>query len=183
MQRYLRPGLAAALFWLLAACAVIAPEIREEAEVDVPFPQLRKDVARYVGRTVILGGYVLEVRNQPRRSELVVLQSPLGSGEEPQARTRSQGRFLLVQDGFLDPAVYAKDTKITVAGRVIGQTMEKIDGETYGYPTLEARQIHIWPPREEWRTPYDPYYPYAYPYGYPYPYGLRHRYHRDPYWW
>lgn len=183
MRRLGLAFLAAAAVWSLSACAVIAPELRDEAEVELPFPRLRENVDRYVGRTVILGGYVLEVRNRPGRSELVVLQSPLGSGEEPRDRARSEGRFLLLQEGFLDPAVYAKDTKITAAGRVTGRTMEKIDGEDYAYVTLEARQIHIWPPREEWRYPYDPYYPYPYLYPYPYPYGWRHRNYRHPYWW
>lgn len=65
---------ASSLFCLLAlgqpvSCAVISSETRSEADPPVAFSTLVDQADRYVGRTVILGGYILETRN--KKSETV----------------------------------------------------------------------------------------------------------------
>ena len=160
--------------WLLGflGCAVISKRMMAEAQTDVTFSQLRADADRYRGQTVILGGHIIEVRNKIDETVILVLQSPLGSGQEPRPPDQSTGRFMLHCEGFLDPEVYAEGRTITTAGRVIGQTREAIGEEPYVYPTLEAREIYLWERYEDlyrYRPPtYDPwYYPYR-RWGYPY---------------
>jgi outer membrane lipoprotein len=149
----------------LAGCTVISRPMMAEALSDVPFDRLVTDIDTYRGETVILGGHVVEVRNEARQTVIVVLQTPLGSGQEPQPPDRSQGRFMLQHDGFLDPEVYAKGRAVTTAGRVIGTKRETIDQEPYDYVVIEAREIHLWERMEDlyryhpYRSPvYDPYY-------------------------
>ena len=132
-----------------AGCAVISRQHTAEAVKDVSFPELRQHVDRYQGQIVILGGHIIEVRNQADRTTLVVLQTPLGFGQEPKPTEHSQGRFMLRHPGFLDPEVYAKERTLTTAGRVIGQTREAIGQEPYVYPVLEALEIHLWPLGED----------------------------------
>lgn len=165
-----------ALLMALLGCTVISRPIMNEAEKGVTLAQLRADADRYRGQTVVLGGHIIEVRNEARQTVLVVLQTPLGSGQEPRSPDRSEGRFLLHAQGFLDPEVYAKGRKITVAGRVLGRTREAIGEEPYDYPTLDVREIYLWERPEDvyryrppYRPPYyDPWYYRYRRYGYPY---------------
>ncbi len=167
-------------YFLLAlmtvSCAVIPRQIRSESEPSVPFYQLVTEIDRYIGKTVILGGYILEVKNFADETVITVLQTPLSFGDEPKSKDYSEGRFILSHKGFLDPEVYNKDRKITVAGIVNGISVEKVEKTSYSYLKVTSRAIYLWPQvYHEYRPPYDYYwyYPYGYyrwPYRY-YPYG------------
>ena len=164
---------------LQVSCAVISEQVRREAEPPAPFKTLLAEADRYKGRIVILGGYVLETRNLESETIIKVLQAPFRSGEEPDLRDRSQGRFIIYHEGFLDPEVYARDRAITVAGEVIGSDYEKIGGDRIPYLKIKDREIYLWPKYDTRPPPYPlwpyPYYWYRYPI-YPYPY------YPYPYW-
>ena len=150
------------------SCTVISEPVRSEAEPPLPFKTLVAQADQYRGRTVILGGYILETRNLESETIINVLQVPLRIGEEPDFKDRSEGRFLVYQQGFLDPEIYAKDRVITVAGEVIGSDSEEIGGNRIQYLKIKSREIYLWPeyetrgyPHQPWRYPY-----YRYPYSY-----------------
>jgi outer membrane lipoprotein len=149
---------------------------------------MRQNPEAYVGKRVMLGGHILEVRNLPQSTYVTVLQTPLGFQDRPQPKEQSQGRFVVVYDGFLDPAIYEQGRLLTVAGTVQGRETVKVDG--YSYPTIAIKPIemHLWE-KEEIRRYYpyydpfydpffyDPFYPWR---GYPDPFfrrrpGLRRR--------
>ena len=141
------------------------------------FKTLVQEEDKYKGYTVILGGYILETKNLADQSTIKVLQAPLGFREEPKSKDHSEGRFIILQKGFLDPEIYSKDRKITVAGKVVGTVVEKVDGFPNPYLKIESREIYLWPESQ-------PYYqsPYYDPWYYPYPYSWRW-YRRHPYYW
>ena len=148
------------------SCTVISEPVRSEAEPPLPFKTLVAQADQYRGRTVILGGYILETRNLESETIINVLQVPLRIGEEPDFKDRSEGRFLVYQQGFLDPEIYSKDRVITVAGEVIGSGSEEIGGNRIQYLKIKSREIYLWP---EYETRGYPYHPWRYPY-YRYPY-------------
>ena len=154
----------------MVSCSVISHRVRSEADPPVPFQTLIRDVDKYIGRTVILGGYILETENLESETILKVLQTPLRFGHDPDFKKRSEGRFMVYHNGFLDPEVYGRNRVITVAGRVIGTDMEKIGDEQIQYLKIEDREIYLWSEYTNSR-------PYYYPWPYPY--------HRTlhPYWW
>lgn len=151
------------------SCTVISEPVRSEAEPPLPFKTLVAQADQYRGRTVILGGYILETRNLESETIINVLQVPLRIGEEPDFKDRSEGRFLVYQQGFLDPEIYSKDRVITVAGEVIGSGSEEIGGNRIQYLKINSREIYLWP---EYETRGYPYHPWRYPdfghYRYPY---------------
>ena len=108
-----------------------------------------------------------------------VLQAPLGFDDTPKSKELSEGRFIIYHKGFLDPEVYSKDRRITIAGRIAGSGMENIDNYAHRYLKIESREIYLWSDQE-------PYYPAPYhyyrPWYYPYPY-FRHHPHPYSYWW
>jgi outer membrane lipoprotein len=117
-----------------------------------------QDGDKHIGDTVILGGYILQTDNTAEQSTLLVLQAPLGYGQEPKAKDYTQGRFIVVHEGFLEPEIYSKDRKITVAGVIIGQEKIKIDAFPQPHLKIRSREIFLWPERQ---TPYhDNYYDY-----------------------
>jgi len=49
--------------------------------------------------------------------------------------------------GFLDPAEYPRDRRITVAGRVTGTQIRSVGDYPYSYPVVAVTQYRIWPRR------------------------------------
>jgi outer membrane lipoprotein len=152
------------------SCSVISQQVRKESMPPVDFKMLIQNTNKYLGKTVILGGYILETQNLADRSSIKVLQVPLGWGETLKSKDDSKGRFIISHKGFLDPEIYSKDRKVTVAGKIVGKTDEKVGQFTQPYLKIESREIYLWPKEDEYIRPYyyDPwYYPYPY-YRYPF---------------
>ena len=168
------------LFLLLGGSTGCAPaiskKVREEAGEPVPFEALLKHTDDYKGRVVIVGGYILETVNETDGSQITVLQAPLDSQNRPKSSDLSEGRFMVSSSEFLDPAIYSKERRITVGGKVIGNLERKLGNLTYVYPVIEAMEIHLWSKEGEYIGPYYPYYDpwyhprYRRPYRYRYPY-------------
>ena len=146
---------------LTVSCSVISHQVRSEADPPVPFQTLIRDADKFLGQTVILGGYILETKNLESETILKVLQTPLRLGEDPDLKKRSEGRFMVHHNGFLDPEVYSKNQVITVAGRVIGTAVEKIGAEQLRYLKIESREIYLWSNYKNKPL----YYPWPYPSG------------------
>ena len=160
--------------FFVMSCSVISQQIRKESMAPVNFKILVQDADKYLENTVILGGYILETQNLADTSSIKVLQVPLGLGETPKSRDDSEGRFIISHKGFLDPEIYSKDRKVTVAGTIVGTVVEKVGHFAQPYLKLESREIYLWPKEEYYPGPYyDPWY-------YPYPY-YRHLYPYYPY--
>ncbi len=159
------------VLFFITSCSVISQQIRKESIVPVNFNILVQETDKYLGKTVILAGYILEMQNLPDRSSVKILQVPLGLGEAPKPKDDSEGRFIILHKGFLDPEIYSKDRKVTVAGIIIGTEIEKVDHFAKTYLKIESREIYLWPEEEDYLRPYyDPwYYPYPY-YWHPYRY-------------
>jgi len=156
----------------ILSCSVISKTIRSESLSGVSFDSLVKNVEVYAGKTVILGGFILAVENLSDQTHITVLQTPLNWGDEPKARDHSEGRFIITHKGFLDPEVYRKDRKITVAGIVKSLVVKKTGTISYTYLNIISRDIYLWPEYPKYYRP-----PYGYYWYHPYP---RHRW-RYPY--
>lgn len=170
-----------AAVFVLSACAYpISKGLRKEAEKSPAFTSVLKEPATYVGSIVIWGGVIVETINHKTGSEIVVLETPLDFEGEPEDSEYSQGRFIARTSGYLDPEIYRKGRKVTVAGRIVTPEQGKIGEMSYNYPVISIREIHPW---QVPRVYYPPYYygygwygPYYGPYWGP-PFGPW------PYWW
>jgi outer membrane lipoprotein len=134
-----------------SSCAsreVISEEIKAEAE-RVSFKTLAQQTDRYKGKTVILGGYIIETKNISGVANMTVLQTPLGRDEMPVSQGRSEGGFVLSYSGHLEPEVYEKGRRTTVAGKVVGRSVERTGNCPSPCLKLEYRQIYLWPVWEE----------------------------------
>jgi outer membrane lipoprotein len=155
------------LFIFLSGCLPISKQLRAQADKTLTFQQVLKNPEAYKDKIVIWGGEVVETINQNDGTTLIiVLQRPLDWTEEPEFR-RSEGRFIILVEGYIDPYVFRRGRRITVAGEILGKKVMRLGELEYPYPHLLSKQIYLW----------GEYYYYPYPYPYPYPY-----YWYYPYW-
>ena len=68
--------------------------------------------------------------------------------------------------GFLDPVVYAKGRKISVAGEIAGREELALGEVRYSYPIILPRQMILWESYVPMPYDYDPWYWHHYPYGF-----------------
>jgi outer membrane lipoprotein len=134
--------------WALIAisCAAnLSREARSQVTYEGDFLSLRQQPQQHVGEVVMLGGRIIENQVTEGRTDLVVLQLALTTSNQPTEEDRSEGRFIVRADQFLDPALYPPGTPITVIGRISGSEKRSIGQMTYEYPLVEMIEIRKWP--------------------------------------
>jgi len=153
---------------LLAACSNLPPAIENPPLYNISYSEAARSIAHYKDAPVRWGGIVIDVENEQNFSLIQILYYPLNSYGRPQLDKPSGGRFLIKSPEFLDPAVYTKDTEITVAGTLKGEIERAVGNKTLRLPLISTTVIHLWP------TVPDNYYGYGgygyggFSYGYPY---------------
>jgi outer membrane lipoprotein len=112
----------------------------------VSFRDVLASPESYKGLVLVLGGEVLKAKRLQGSTQIELLQLPLEDGEEPSLdRQQSQGRFLALQQEFLDPATVVEGTRVTIVGEVSGAKTDRLDDVEYRYPTLILKHLHVWP--------------------------------------
>lgn len=112
----------------------------------VSFRDVLASPESYKGRVLVLGGEVLKAKRLQDGTQIEFLQLPLEDGEEPiPDRQQSQGRFLALQQEFLDPATVVQGTRVTIVGEVSGAKTDRLDDVEYRYPMLIVKHLHTWP--------------------------------------
>ena len=124
---------------------ILSPDLRQQIDSTVTFAELEATPSSYLGRTVMFSGIVLKAKRAKDRTELEVLQLPAAPGGLPSDdRTGSEGRFLAVENKFLDPATIEPGTPVTVVGEVKGGVARSLDEGEYTYPVIEITRLIDW---------------------------------------
>jgi outer membrane lipoprotein len=148
---------------MLCACApVISQQVMDQVDRNITYGALAAQPDEFKGKMVLLGGTIVQAVPKPAETEIVVVQKQVSSDGEPRLTDKSEGRFLVVVDRFLDPAIYASGRDITVAGEVRGSVLRRLGEIDYRYPVIAASELYLWN-----RPSYPPVQPYPYPFGYP----------------
>jgi outer membrane lipoprotein len=139
----------------------ISQHYRDEAKEGPTFPMVLKDPTAYAGSVVLWGGMIIETVTLTGGSEIFVLQTPLNHMEKPEAARYSQGRFIARGSSFLDPEIYKKGRRITLAGQIIGKETLPLGKSKYSYPVVTIKELHLWERAKAYVYPY-PYYGWYY---------------------
>ena len=135
------------LMGMISGCATgISRQARSEVTYHDTFAQLQQNSENFIGETVFFGGKIIAVETLAKTTELMVLQLALDSQGYPQDNDRSDGRFLIVSETFLDPAIYKSGHLVTVVGTFISTETRRIGERPYRYPKIKVREIRQWPP-------------------------------------
>jgi outer membrane lipoprotein len=169
--------LAGSLILLSCAHPVLNKSYLIEGDRKVSFDALRENPGQYTGKLFILGGVIVQTRLFEVGSQIEAMHVPVDGSGYFEENGRSEGRFLAVlpkDRSMLDPAVFRRGRRVTLAGEFIGTRNGRIDEMEYSYPEFRIRQIYLWPKERYYY--YAP--PYYYdPWFYPYPY-----YYWGPWW-
>jgi len=130
---------------LLSACSNLPTAIEDPPLFDISYSQATQDIAHYKGAPVRWGGVIIDVENEQNFSLVQVLYYPLNNYGRPRLDEPNKGRFLFKSAEFLDPAVYTKNTTITVAGTLKGEIERSVGKKTLRLPFMSATVIHLWP--------------------------------------
>jgi outer membrane lipoprotein len=181
-------ALAALLF---SGCMhVISPQARDAVDQETTFAQVRTDPERHEGKTLLLGGVIVDIRIEKDGTTLEIYRWKLDRWGEPIAVDETGGRFLARTDRLLDPALYDPGRLITLTATVKGRETHPLGQIEYSYPVFHLDESYPWetpfrigihrhpniyvpyyvgPERPGRTSPYDPGY-YTYPYT---PYWIR----------
>lgn len=140
------------LLWLTGCASAISPEMMKHVDQSIPFEGILQNPDAFQGKTVLLGGDIIETENFPDKTLIIILQRPLDSQEKPSGEDKSKGRFIVSVPGFLDPAIYEKGRQITVVGTVAGKEVRALDEIEYTYPIIDRRELYLWPKEETVET-------------------------------
>ncbi len=170
----------------LSGCAhVISKDLRAKSDPSLTLSQVRNNPEAFKGKMVVWGGEIIETLNlKEGTTQVEVFQRSLGWRGEPKETAISEGRFLILSDQYLDPYLFRKGRKITVAGEILGEKTKAIGEMDYRYPLISSKQIYLWPEYYYYPYPYyyDPWWPYPYwrwRFGFGYYYYYRpHPHHR-----
>jgi outer membrane lipoprotein len=131
---------------LLTGCApIISQEVLRDVDKDLPFQAVLSNPDHFRGKTILLGGRIIETTPLEGKTRVTVLQYPLGFRDKPSVDSASEGRFIAEAQGFLDPVVYSAGRQVTVAGIVDGKEVLPIGEISYTYPIVTSREIYLWP--------------------------------------
>ena len=133
------------IFLILGCATGISQKARSRVTYNGSFAELQTAADEHMGEIVMLGGKVIETKGYPAFSEITVLQLPLGKKDRPQDGDRSDGRYLIRSEQFLDPAIYRQGSLLTVVGKLSGSEVRSIGEFQYVYPIVEAIEIKRWP--------------------------------------
>lgn len=143
----------------------------EDTQV-LTFLQVKATPDSFKDQSVIFGGKVLSARRQKDSTRIEILQLPLDRSARPvYDLTRSQGRFLALQQEFLDPATLPPGTRVTITGEVSGSLTLPLDEMDYTYPVIAIKRVQVWAGSEDMPRAIHPYMgpsPYWGPYWGPY---------------
>jgi outer membrane lipoprotein len=129
----------------LTGCgSVISRQTLSRVDRKVTFDDLRANPDAFIGRTVLVGGRIINTTARKEETWVEVLELPLGRRDRPEDTDASRGRFLVRFSGFCDPVVYAKGVGITVAGPVEGKRTLPLGETTYTYPVIGGLESHLW---------------------------------------
>lgn len=143
-RSFFRLGFAVGLFGFLWGCAYpISEKVQNAASKDLAYPVVVQDPKKYDGTTVIWGGMISDVRNVNEGGRMAISEAPLDPRGNPQLET-IRGTFIAATDRYLDPKVYQRGRKVTLAGEISGQQIKVIDAVQYVYPVVKIREMHLW---------------------------------------
>jgi len=161
----------ALLLLVLGGCASHVPEaVRLDPGQVVSVARAQQQAAEVRGERVRWGGEILAVHNHRDVSDVVVLRRDLFNQGEPKPSGGEAKRFIARFQGFIDPAEYAREQRLTVVGRLDGNEVLPVGNYDYTHPVVRVEQSYRWEkfrpvPEPPWfRDPFycDPIFPWGY---------------------
>ena len=152
----------------LSSCAHVISKQTRTGSADVRLFDVRDNLEKFKGSTLVLGGFIVKTTNEKEGSTLEIVQNPIDRYGVVLDRDISEGRFLAFYKGHLDPLIFKKGREVTLAGKVTGNRVMALGDSEYDYPVLEIVEIYLWKDIDYYTATTPFYSPYMFDY-YTYP--------------
>lgn len=130
---------------VLSGCASYPEKVAVAEGTELTdFINLDNSNVNLIGKTARWSGVIAKVSNEKAVTKLDVLYYPASKNGRPQTKDEPLGRFRVVVEGFVDPAVYSQGKAITALGQLKESETAKIGEYEYSYPTIVSKNIHLW---------------------------------------
>jgi outer membrane lipoprotein len=145
MTRMSLAGRIAAFALPLMSCAS-GPQISTEGVNEAITPrQATAEMESLRGEEVLWGGTIVNSTNLEEATRLEILAYALDSSQRPNTSVEPNGRFLAVEEGYLETMDYSPGRLVTVKGTLIGTREGSIGEAEYTYPVVQIDQLYLWP--------------------------------------
>jgi outer membrane lipoprotein len=99
----------------------------------------------YADAAFLWGGVIVNSSNTQSGTQIEVLAYPLNSSQQPDPDRSTNGRFLVIDERYLETLDYAPGRLLTVGGTMNGTSSGQIGDATYVYPVIVPDQMRLWP--------------------------------------
>jgi outer membrane lipoprotein len=128
-----------------AGCTtIISEQSRKLIDTNDSFKIIKQSPDVYIGKHVMLGGRIANVKNSADGAQLEIVQFDLSPSGYPEDTFISYGRFLAQNGSFMDPLVFRKGMLITLVGEIKGKKTLRLEDIDYTYPVLTMREWYLW---------------------------------------
>ena len=129
---------------ILTACATTPKFDVNGVEIDITPQRAVAEAGNLQGIEVLWGGIIIASTNLAEATQFEILAYPLASDQMPDTGEAPLGRFLALQEGYLETSDYAQGRLITVRGMLDGTHSGRIGESDYVYPVLRMHQHELW---------------------------------------
>jgi len=130
----------------LSGCtAVISEQTRKLINTDASFKSLKESPENYIGKNIMLGGRIANIKNSSDGAQIEIVQFDLTSRNYPEETFLSYGRFLATDSSYMDPLIFRRGMLITLVGEVTGKKTMRLEEMDYTYPVISIREWYLWP--------------------------------------
>lgn len=119
----------------------------------VPFNTMIAEADSRVGESVTLGGYIINSQVAGDKTNITVMQAPLGRNTKPLSRDKSEGRFFVSYEGRFNPSDYSPEEGLTVSGKIAGIARETVEDCPSPCLKIESSKIRVWRKYEYYPPP------------------------------
>ncbi|GJL83527.1 MAG: hypothetical protein DHS20C01_31610 [marine bacterium B5-7] len=140
---------------LLVGCASSSRLDVSQVSLDLS-PEAVTNQATSPEGTVNWAGRIVEVRTLNDAVELEVLSFPILSSGQPDTLAASNGRFIAIKDGFVDPLVFDTGRVLSLTGTLDGIRYGQIGEQPFRWPVV--RIIEMVPASERQKQRILPYF-------------------------
>jgi outer membrane lipoprotein len=134
-----------ALLLLLGACSNV-PRFDLGAVDRTVTPALAThDIDRVRGQAVHWGGVIIKTANLKDETHIELLAYTLDQSGRPDPNAAALGRFLLVKEGYLEPASYTAGRLVSCVGTLLDTRTSTVGEARPVIPVIHAEQIYLWP--------------------------------------
>ncbi|NVO21724.1 MAG: Slp family lipoprotein [Bacteroidetes bacterium] len=124
---------------------IISEQSRSIVNTDAAFKSVKQTPEKYVGKNIMLGGRIVNIKNSSEGAQIEIVQFDLNSRSYPEERFISYGRFLATDNNYMDPLIFKSGMLLTLVGEIKGQKTMRLDEMDYVYPVVAVKEWYLWP--------------------------------------